>query len=93
MTMVLSMSGCSGFSSTQDSWGTSTDGTISAADRRLCCHSEPRAWVEGAGSGLQGLRDRVEAIGGSFELESPRGRGTHVSATIPAMASRPGFSG
>jgi signal transduction histidine kinase len=44
-------------------------------------------------SGLQGLRDRVEAIGGSFELESPRGRGTHVSATIPAMATRPSFSG
>ena len=37
-------------------------------------------------SGLQGLRDRVEAIGGSFELESPRGRGTRVAAAIPAMA-------
>ena len=44
-------------------------------------------------SGLQGLRDRVEAIGGSFELDSPKGRGTHVSATIPAMATRPGLSG
>ena len=39
-------------------------------------------------SGLQGLRDRVEAIGGSFELESPRGRGTRVAAAIPAMAVR-----
>jgi integral membrane sensor domain MASE1 len=37
-------------------------------------------------SGLQGLRDRVEAIGGSFELESPRGQGTRVEAIIPAMA-------
>ena len=44
-------------------------------------------------SGLQGLRDRVEAIGGSFELDSPKGRGTHVSATIPAMTTRPGLSG
>jgi signal transduction histidine kinase len=36
-------------------------------------------------SGLQGLRDRVEAIGGSFELVSPLGRGTRVTAEIPAM--------
>jgi len=44
-------------------------------------------------SGLQGLRDRVEAIGGSFELESPLGRGTRVSAAIPAMAVDPPASG
>ena len=37
-------------------------------------------------SGLQGLRDRVEAIGGTFELESPPGQGTRVEAVIPAMA-------
>jgi len=37
-------------------------------------------------SGLQGLRDRVEAIGGTFELDSPPGRGTRVSAAIPAPA-------
>ena len=36
-------------------------------------------------SGLQGLRDRVEAIGGTFELESPPGQGTRVEAVIPAM--------
>jgi len=36
-------------------------------------------------SGLQGLRDRVEAIGGTFELESEPGQGTRVSAAIPAM--------
>ena len=38
-------------------------------------------------SGLQGLRDRVEAIGGTFALESPLGRGTRVTASIPAMAA------
>jgi signal transduction histidine kinase len=37
-------------------------------------------------SGLLGLRDRVEAIGGTFELESPPGQGTRVEAAIPAMA-------
>jgi signal transduction histidine kinase len=38
---------------------------------------------ESRGSGLQGLRDRVEAIGGRFEVDSPTGRGTRVAAAIP----------
>jgi signal transduction histidine kinase len=37
----------------------------------------------GAGSGLQGLRDRVEAAGGRLEVDSPRGAGTRVSAVLP----------
>jgi len=41
---------------------------------------------ESAGSGLQGLRDRVEAIGGSFEVESAEGRGTRILAVLPATA-------
>ena len=36
-----------------------------------------------AGSGLRGLADRVEALGGRLEVASPRGRGTTVVATIP----------
>jgi signal transduction histidine kinase len=39
---------------------------------------------ESAGSGLQGLRDRVEAIGGSFEVESAEGSGTRILAVLPA---------
>jgi signal transduction histidine kinase len=39
--------------------------------------------VEAPGSGLQGLRDRVEAVGGSFDVDSSA-RGTRVSARIPA---------
>jgi signal transduction histidine kinase len=35
------------------------------------------------GSGLLGLGDRVEALGGSFELESPRGAGTRLRASLP----------
>jgi signal transduction histidine kinase len=35
------------------------------------------------GTGLRGLRDRVEAIGGQFSLASPPGRGTIVRAEIP----------
>jgi signal transduction histidine kinase len=37
----------------------------------------------GQGSGLRGLRDRVEALGGRFALESPVGEGTVIRADIP----------
>lgn len=35
------------------------------------------------GSGLRGLRDRVEALGGRFSLSSAPGRGTVLTAEIP----------
>jgi signal transduction histidine kinase len=35
------------------------------------------------GSGLVGLRDRVEAIRGTMRLTSPAGGGTLLSATVP----------
>jgi len=35
------------------------------------------------GSGLQGMRDRVEALGGSLEIESEPGRGTSVAGRVP----------
>ena len=35
------------------------------------------------GSGLRGLRDRVEALGGTLAVESPSGGGTTVSAELP----------
>jgi PAS domain S-box-containing protein len=35
------------------------------------------------GSGLGGLRDRVEALDGTFEVESPPGAGTCVRAELP----------
>ena len=37
----------------------------------------------GKGSGLTGLADRVEALGGSFRVESAPGRGTRLAAEIP----------
>ena len=36
-----------------------------------------------AGSGLRGLADRVEALGGSLEVASPAGAGTSLRAEIP----------
>jgi signal transduction histidine kinase len=44
---------------------------------------------EPAGGGLTGLRDRVEALGGTFETHSPRGHGTRIAAAIPRRQSRP----
>ena len=35
------------------------------------------------GSGLAGLADRVEALGGRLQIDSPAGRGTQLSAKIP----------
>jgi signal transduction histidine kinase len=35
------------------------------------------------GSGLLGLRDRVEAIGGTISLESHQGVGTKLIAELP----------
>ena len=40
-----------------------------------------------AGTGLRGLADRVEAGGGSFEVESPPGGGTRIRASIPVPPS------
>jgi signal transduction histidine kinase len=36
-----------------------------------------------SGSGLQGLADRVGALDGQFEIASPAGGGTRVTAVIP----------
>jgi signal transduction histidine kinase len=45
-----------------------------------------------AGSGLQGLADRIEALGGSLRVESAPGEGTRVWARIP-LACDPGDGG
>jgi len=35
------------------------------------------------GSGLAGLKDRVEALGGQMHIDSPLGSGTSLCITIP----------
>jgi signal transduction histidine kinase len=37
----------------------------------------------GRGSGLVGLRDRVEALGGTITIDSPAGSGTSIAVTLP----------
>jgi signal transduction histidine kinase len=41
---------------------------------------------ESGASGLRGLRERVESVGGTFEVDSPLGEGTRITAVIPAVA-------
>ncbi|MDA0160239.1 sensor domain-containing protein [Solirubrobacter ginsenosidimutans] len=36
-----------------------------------------------AGSGIRGLQDRVAAVGGTLEIDSPVGHGTRLRATLP----------
>ena len=38
------------------------------------------------GSGLLGLKDRIEALGGTFSVHSPAGRGTTVTCEVPVTA-------
>jgi signal transduction histidine kinase len=45
----------------------------------------PGGAVEDTGTGLVGLRDRVEATGGTLQIESPPGHGTRIRALIPAV--------
>jgi signal transduction histidine kinase len=40
----------------------------------------------GQGSGLIGLKDRVESLGGEIEIDSPSGSGTSLRMTIPTGA-------
>ncbi|WP_428844591.1 sensor histidine kinase [Mycolicibacterium hodleri] len=45
------------------------------------------ATSEAGGSGLVGLRDRVEAVSGRLAVSSPPGEGTTLTARIPRTAS------
>jgi signal transduction histidine kinase/uncharacterized protein YhfF len=44
----------------------------------------------GGGSGLHGLGDRIEALGGNLEVESEPGAGTRLRASIPLAPWRDG---
>jgi signal transduction histidine kinase len=45
-----------------------------------------------SGTGLAGLRDRVEALGGRILLDSPRGAGTTLRAELPLPATSGGVT-
>lgn len=44
---------------------------------------DPKASIDGGHLGLQGMRERVELLGGRFDVQSAPDRGTVVRATLP----------
>jgi signal transduction histidine kinase len=44
------------------------------------------------GSGLRGLADRVSALGGTLEIDSPIGAGTTIRARLPLSAPGDGVA-
>ena len=63
------------------------DAEASGGTLRVCVRDDG---VGGAdprrGSGLVGLKDRIEALGGTFSMHSPPGGGTTVSCELPVLA-------
>jgi signal transduction histidine kinase len=58
---------------------------------RVCVRDDGRGGADLAGgSGLVGLKDRVEALGGRIGLQSAPGAGTTVHAELPLRPTRPG---
>ena len=44
-----------------------------------------RGGVTAPGNGLAGIRERVEALGGTLEIDSPRGKGTLLRVRVPMV--------
>jgi signal transduction histidine kinase len=60
------------------------DVSADAGVLRVCIHDDGRGGADlTAGSGLVGLMDRVETLGGRLSLRSPPGAGTHIVITLP----------
>ena len=45
------------------------------------------------GTGLQGMADRLSAIGGQLRITSTPGHGTTISGTVPVTAPAPAMAG
>jgi signal transduction histidine kinase len=59
-----------------------SDGTL-----RVCVRDDGVGGADpGLGSGLVGLKDRIEALGGTFSMRSPAGGGTTVTCELPVLA-------
>jgi signal transduction histidine kinase len=58
---------------------------------RVCIHDDGRGGADFTrGSGLVGLKDRVEALGGRFFVQSPVGGGTRLDAALRFDPAYPG---
>ena len=57
--------------------------TAARGELLVAIYDDGRGGADPNGSGLSGLRDRVEGVDGSLLVDSPRGRGTRIVADIP----------
>ncbi len=65
------------------------EAVLSARSLRVTVADDGRGGADfGRGSGLQGLGDRVRALGGSLTIDSPPGGGTTLFADIPLAPFR-----
>jgi signal transduction histidine kinase len=61
------------------------------AELRVVIRDDGRGGADaGRGSGLRGLADRVEALGGRLDVESPERGGTRVEAILPTAGNAAG---
>lgn len=56
---------------------------IEAGDVLLEVADDGRGGVAANGNGLAGMRERVAALGGSLQIDSPRGSGTRLTVRVP----------
>lgn len=57
---------------------------IAGADRVVMrIRDDGRGGINAHGNGLTGMRERIIAKGGEFTIESPRGQGTNIEASLP----------
>ncbi|MGC1547705.1 MAG: sensor histidine kinase [Rhodanobacter sp.] len=55
---------------------------------RLQISDNGRGGIDTHGNGLNGMRERVRALGGSLSIESPRGQGTRLRVVVPVSILR-----
>ncbi|MDT7723680.1 MAG: hypothetical protein QOI21_256 [Actinomycetota bacterium] len=63
------------------------DAEASGGTLRVCVRDDGVGGADpGRGTGLIGLKDRIEALGGTFSVHSPPGGGTTASCELPVTA-------
>lgn len=62
---------------------------IAGAERVVMrIRDDGRGGINERGNGLTGMRERIEARGGTLAIESPRGRGTSIEVSLPMPADK-----
>jgi two-component system sensor histidine kinase DesK len=63
--------------------------TSDADSVRLTIRDDGRGGISADGNGLSGMRERVRALGGTFNVDSPAGHGTWLEIVVPHRTTPP----